>query len=343
MICIVFKVHFHAAQGRRQGYILQQDGRLLPYSHICDHIAPMSGHLTQSSGLGIGTSGLPNGAGTHVVRRNDNMGIDPMQTIGVPPSYIKEEPEPQADVQKKPGSRARSAGTKVKTEVLASSPVKATPSRRGRPPASPKKAAASAPTTPKRATSPRKPVSRAASPKKAATAKPVSAAASTSASTSAANRPPVSASSPRKPYFGVAPIPLPGLSAKPVSAPAPSQGSPVRLTRSATREGTAALPPQHTPTGYQAPNAVQAARPLPTYAPPASQPVAGPSSVPMEHVPKTGYPAGQSGYASPFAQAFYQWPMPVLVPAAWIQHQSCPQAPATRAQASASDEKMEED
>ncbi|EPT05588.1 hypothetical protein FOMPIDRAFT_83240 [Fomitopsis schrenkii] len=330
---VTLQLHVYAHQ-RHHEYLLRQDGSLLPYSKIHDHIALMSGHHTQPT-----ARGLHDGPGAEDVYPKD-MGIDPMETIGTLPSYYEE--EPQTEVQKKPGSRARSAGNKVKTEALASSPIKAPPSRR----ASPKKAAA--PTTLKRAASPRKPVSRAASPKKAAATKPVSASASAASLPTpfpTVNRPPVSAPSRTQSSFGVAPTSLPGSSATPVPASSSSQGPPVRHTRSATREGTMAPPvtpplpgrrmasarpagAQSTTAGHQAPNETQAAavpRPLPAYVPPASQPVAGPSSSRMEHVPKIEHdPTGPRNVASSFAQAFHQWPMPVLVPAAWVQRQPYP-------------------
>ncbi|KAI0734150.1 hypothetical protein C8Q72DRAFT_451091 [Fomitopsis betulina] len=272
-------------------------------------------------------TGLHNGTDADDLH-SKNMGIDPMVTVGAMPY----EEEPQAEVQKKPGSRARSAGNKVKIEAMASSPIKAPSSRKGCPPPALTKTSAS--TIPKRAASPRKPASRSASPKKATTTKPVSASASTSASLATpfpTNRPAGPAPFQGQPYFS--------------AASSSVQASPVRLTRSATREGTMTLPPitpplperrmassrtagaQPTPAGCQVPTSSQTAadpRPLPAYVAPTPQPIPGPSSARMEYVPTAEYPAGHSNFESGFAQTLHQWPMPMLVPAAWTQHQPYP-------------------
>lgn len=221
----------------------------------------------------------------HNVPFDGAMGVNPLDTIGPLPSYDSDsysydsdsEEELQME-QDKSATRARGAGKKVKRKSV----VKISPYRKGRLPW-PTCKKATVTTIAKRAarTLLRKPVSSCMSSyKKTTTTRP--AAASTSAPASSRNKPPVATPSPRKPFFGVA------TSAK--LSPAPRQTSPVRLTRSTTRQGLMALPSITPPLPE---------RRLPAYIYPASQdsqPVAGPSSLRMEDVPKTEAVDSQRGY-----------------------------------------------
>lgn len=295
-----FQFHKHASEGR-QGFLLRQDGRLLPYPHVYDH---MRGSRTQPKGLGLGTSGFLNGSDRYDVHHNDSLGVNPMDVMGPPPSYEPEEDlsseseeelytDFEPEVEKKPIHRARNAGNRMKREALGAS-VKTSSSRRARLPSRDLKKAATRIIARRNLLSKRIP--RVPSTKKAAV--PARRPPASRSTTASPKKLPVAAPSPKKPTSSVAPLSLP------VSAPLPGQTSPVRCTRAAVRQGVMSLPSITPPLPERrivAPRSTQAlvvpqandasqtavnSRRLPAYSPPESQPVAGPSRIPMEEVPR---------------------------------------------------------
>ena len=283
-----------------QGYLLRQDGRLIPHLHVYDHMTVTGGYMSHSSVSDSSVSGLQDGRSRYSIHYDGSLGVNPLDTVGPPPLYEPEEdfssdseeelytdPEPRAE--KKPNPRVRSAGNRMKREALGASSTKI-PSRRGRLPSRGTKKVITRIIARKNLLPKRGP--RLPPPKKTVAAKP-----SSRPTTASPKKLPVVAPSPKKPASSVAPLSLPA------SAPPPSQTSPVRFTRSATRQGIMSLPPITPPLPERrivAPRATQHVSPgadgapqnavssmgLPAHSPREYEPIAGPSRIPMEDVGK---------------------------------------------------------